>query len=151
MAYVRVVTDIAAPIEVVFDLARSLRFHELSTTWTRERVISKHDRDLLDKGDVVTFEAVHLGVRQRLTAKVFLLTYPSHFQDVMLEGAFARLVHDHRFDKRDDGTRMTDELLFEAPYGVLGRIVGSLFLTGYMRRFLERRGKALKAAAEAIR
>jgi len=38
---------------------------------------------------------------------------------------------------------------YEAPLGVLGRIAERLFLTAYMRRFLEGRSRELKAVAES--
>lgn len=43
---------------------------------------------------------------------------------------------------------MTDELDFEAPLGPLGRLAEVLFLTRYMRRFLEARAAFIKARAE---
>ena len=42
-----------------------------------------------------------------------------------------------------------DELEFEAPFGIIGRIFSWLVLTGYMRRFLERRNAVLKRVAES--
>ncbi len=44
---------------------------------------------------------------------------------------------------------MIDELEFEAPLGVLGRIASALVLTGYMRRFLLARNVVLKQTAES--
>ncbi len=40
MPVIELKTDIAAPIEVCFDLARSIDFHQLSTGKTRERAVS---------------------------------------------------------------------------------------------------------------
>lgn len=67
----------------------------------------------------------------------------------MLEGAFSRMQHDHRFDERDGKTVMTDRFEFASPLGALGRLVDRVFLTGYMRRFIVNRNALLKQTAES--
>lgn len=64
---IEIVTSVVikAPIDTVFDLARDVRIHAQATAWTSERVIECTTDGLLEEGDVVTFEARHLGVRQR--------------------------------------------------------------------------------------
>jgi len=43
---------------------------------------------------------------------------------------------------------MKDRFEFESPFGILGALVDSLFLSAYMRRFLVRRNQILKQLAE---
>mgnify|MGYP001796065336 CR=1 FL=1 len=44
---------------------------------------------------------------------------------------------------------MLDRFEFSAPLGLLGTIAERLFLTGYMRRFIEKRNAILKRIAES--
>jgi ligand-binding SRPBCC domain-containing protein len=104
---------------------------------------------LLELGDEVTWEARHLGVTQRLTARITRLDRPVVFEDVMVRGAFASLRHVHEFVPRDGGTTMIDTFTFTSPLGPLGAIVDRLFLAGYMRRFLISRAHELKRMAES--
>jgi ligand-binding SRPBCC domain-containing protein len=104
---------------------------------------------LLELGDEVTWEARHLGVRQRLTVRVSRLERPALFEDVMVRGAFASLRHVHEFVPRDGGTTMVDTFTFASPLGPLGAIVDRVFLAGYMRRFLISRANELKQIAES--
>jgi len=67
----------------------------------------------------------------------------------MVRGAFRRLVHDHQFQPVPQGTRMIDVFDFTAPMGPLGVVAERLFLTSYLRRFLEHRAQALKQLAES--
>jgi ligand-binding SRPBCC domain-containing protein len=67
----------------------------------------------------------------------------------MTAGAFRSFTHDHRFEARDGGTVMTDEVVFRSPLGPVGRLVDFLFLTGYIRRLLVARCRAIKEEAEA--
>jgi ligand-binding SRPBCC domain-containing protein len=140
---------IAAPRERVFDLARSIAAHQASTGDTDERAVAGVTSGLIGLNEQVTWEARHLGVRQRLTSKITQLTRPDHFRDEMLAGAFKHLCHDHTFEVREGKTLMTDRFEFSTPFGPLGRLAESLFLTAYMRRFLEQRNRILQRMAES--
>lgn len=146
---IELTTAIAAPPERVFDLARSIDAHEQSTEGTQERAIAGVTRGLIGMGDEVTWEARHFGVKQRLTVRITGFERPSRFQDIMVSGAFKRMKHDHEFKAQPPGTLMMDRFEFESPFGILGRVVDRLFLSGYMRRFLVRRNQVLKNLAES--
>ncbi|HVT11562.1 MAG TPA: SRPBCC family protein [Fimbriimonadaceae bacterium] len=148
MPRIEVATLILAPPEVCFDLARDIRVHEQTTQGTGERVVSAPESGMLAMGDEVTFEAKHLGVRQRLTSKIVAYDRPREFTDEMQRGAFKSLRHIHRFEAEDGGTRMIDILEFQSPGWIFGAIFDALFLAGYMRRFLVRRGEELRVIAE---
>ena len=150
MAKFRIVTEIAAPIEVCFDLARDIDFHTRSLEGTGERAIAGRTTGLIGLGESVTWEARHLGVRQRLTVDVTAFDRPAYFRDVMTRGAFRSFAHDHRFETRDGRAVMTDEVEFRSPLGPLGWLVDRMFMTGYLRRLLEGRCQAIKGQAEAV-
>jgi ligand-binding SRPBCC domain-containing protein len=103
---------------------------------------------LMELGEDVTWEAVHLGVRQRLTARITAMDRPRAFVDEMVRGAFARFRHIHEFHEERGGTRMVDDFDYRAPLGILGRIADVLFLERYMTRFLAERADHLRRAAE---
>lgn len=149
MARFRIITEINAPIEVCFDLARDIDFHTRSLSDTGERAVAGRTSGLIGPGESVTWEARHLGVRQRFTAEVTAFDRPVYFRDEMTRGAFRSFGHDHRFEDRDGTTVMTDEIEFRSPLGPIGWLVEVTFLTGYMRRLLERRCEAIKCEAEA--
>jgi ligand-binding SRPBCC domain-containing protein len=140
---------ITAPRERVFDLARSIDAHQASTGDTGERAVAGVTSGLIGLNEQVTWEARHLGVRQRLTSKITLMARPNHFRDEMLSGAFKHLRHDHTFEERNGKTLMADRFEFSAPFGPLGWLAERLFLTTYMRRFLEQRNRILQRMAES--
>jgi ligand-binding SRPBCC domain-containing protein len=150
MAAFRIVTMIAAPIEVCFDLARDIDFHTRSLGETSERAVAGRTTGLIGLGESVTCEARHLGIRQRLTAELTAFDRPAYFRDVMTRGAFRSFAHDHRFEAQGGGTVMTDEVEFRSPLGPLGWLVDRMFLAGYLRRLLEGRCQAIKREAEAV-
>jgi ligand-binding SRPBCC domain-containing protein len=149
LARIELSTHIAAPVERCFDLARSVDLHVRSTAGTGERAVAGRTTGLLELGDEVTWRARHLGVWQSLSGRISAYDRPRHFQDTMLRGAFKYLRHDHFFDAADGGTVMRDVFEFAAPLGPLGRLAERIFLTSYMRQFLEARNRELKGVAES--
>jgi ligand-binding SRPBCC domain-containing protein len=142
-------TRVDAPLEVVFDLARSIDAHIASTQGTEERAISGRTSGLIGLGETVTWEAKHLGVRQQLTVRITKMERPFYFEDEMLMGAFKRMHHRHEFSWKEGSTEMIDHFDFEAPLGFVGWIVERIFLTRYMTRLLDDRAKVLKQLAES--
>jgi len=149
MPLIELSTVIFAPRERVFDLARCIDAHQDSTEGTHERAVAGVTSGLIGFGDEVTWEARHLGVRQRLTVRVTAFNRPQHFQDIMVAGAFKSMRHDHEFVEHTSGTLMIDHFEFQSPFGILGSVVDRLFLLAYMRRFLVRRNSILKKLAES--
>lgn len=142
-------TFIAAPIERVFDLARDVEAHNRSASFSRERCVEPgRTSGLLQLGDLVTFEGMHFGVRQRVTAKIVEVDAPRRFVDELVRSAFKRLRHEHDFEERDGGTLMRDTLEWTSPFGILGRIADTLFVRKHMEWFVTTKQRALKKIAE---
>ena len=105
--------------------------------------------DLLGPGDVVTWEARHLGVRQRLTSKITQFDAPRSFEDEQIAGPFTSFWHRHEFRGRDGAAVMTDLVRYRAPFGPIGWLAERAYLDRYLRALLERRAAYLRALAEA--
>ena len=148
MTTIIVETRISAPIELCFDLARDVEAHLKSSASTGERAVGGKTSGLLELGDVVTFEAVHFGIRQRLTSKIVELDRPTRFVDEMLNGAFASLRHMHEFVVDGGSVLMRDTLTWTSPLGLLGIIADKLFVERHMRAFVVKKQSELKAHAE---
>ncbi|MDR7073057.1 SRPBCC family protein [Fictibacillus barbaricus] len=140
---------IAAPIEICFDLARNINVHTQTTSHTKEKAIGGVTSGLIEEGESVTWEAVHLGVKQRLTAKIIEMERPYRFVDVMVKGAFHSFTHTHTFEDTNEGTVMVDHFEYKSPFGIIGKLADFLFLEKYMTNFLVTRAKALKDIAES--
>jgi ligand-binding SRPBCC domain-containing protein len=151
MPVIKLETFIRAPIEVCFDLARDVEVHMASTAWTGERAIAGVTIGMMELDDEVTWEAVHLGVRQRLTSRITAFERPRMFVDEMQRGAFKTLRHLHLFEPLDGGTLMLDEMTYASPLGILGRLADALFLENYMRRLLIKHNEYIKRVAEEKR
>jgi ligand-binding SRPBCC domain-containing protein len=148
MATIHLTTSIHAPINACFDAARSVNAHLSSTAGTNEKVIAGRMTGLFEAGDIVTWEARHLGIRQRLTVEIGRMIEPTFFEDKMLKGAFKSMRHEHHFAEENGFTIMTDIFHYETPFGVLGGLFDKLYLKNYMRKFLQKRNLHLKQLLE---
>ena len=154
MVQLREVTVIAAPLERVFDLARSIEVHLLGNTHFGEQATAGTRTGLIGMGEQVTWQARHFFVRQQLTSVITAFDPPRYFQDTMLSGAFRSMQHDHFFRElspADDGsprTEMVDEFRFSAPLPVLGRLAEFFVLRRYMCKLLHERNVVIQQVAE---
>jgi len=148
MPTIVVETRIAAPLERCFDLARDVDVHLRTAASTGERAVGGKTSGLLELGDVVTFEAVHFGVRQRLSSRIVEFDRPTRFTDEMVTGVFTSLRHVHEFMPEAGTVLMRDTLTWRSPLGPLGLLADALFVTRHLRAFLVTKQFALKAYAE---
>lgn len=140
---------IHAPIEICFDLSRSIDLHKISTARTREEAIAGVTSGLIEKGETVTWRARHLGVMQTLTTIITELERPTFFVDEMLQGAFRSFRHEHRFKAIEAGTLVREVFDYKSPLGFLGNLADRLFLEEYMKTFLLERNQVIKEYAES--
>lgn len=148
MPTIKIETIIDAPIDRVFDLARSIDLHKLSTKKTNEKAVAGKTSGFIELGESVTWRARHLGVYQKLSVEITEYDKPNMFKDVMLKGAFKSMSHKHSFKQIGNKTTMIDEFEFESPFGPIGKIANYLFLKNYMTKFLIEKNKELKKFAE---
>ncbi|CAH0998661.1 hypothetical protein LEM8419_00006 [Neolewinella maritima] len=149
MPVIRLETLIRESPATVFDLARSIDLHTISTQQTSERAVAGVTSGLIGMGESVTWEARHFGVKQRLMAMVTAYDRPHYFVDEMQEGVFRSFHHTHRFVALREGTLMQDVFDYTSPLGVLGRLADRIFLNAYMTHLLRRRNKVIKDYAES--
>ncbi|MCD9188677.1 MAG: SRPBCC family protein [Pyrinomonadaceae bacterium] len=149
MPKIELETEINAPIEIIFDLARCIDLHEDSMAQTNEKAVDGVTKGLINLNESVTWEATHFGIRQRLTSQITALDRPHYFRDIMLKGAFKSFTHDHFFEEKGGTVLMKDVFDYRSPLGFLGNIADFLFLERYMRELLTSRNLLIKRIAES--
>lgn len=150
MPIIKLQTEIKAPVETVFDLARSIDLHKVSTAHTGETAIAGKTSGLIGLGESVTWRAKHLGFYQTLTSKVTAFEFPNKFTDEMVAGIFKSFKHEHVFKEKGGVTVMTDIFEYTSPLGIIGKMADLIFLKQYMTSFLSKRNSVLKNFVESI-
>jgi ligand-binding SRPBCC domain-containing protein len=148
MPFIHLTTFIAAPIETVFDLSRSIDLHQTSLQHTNEKAIAGITTGLIKEGETVTWQAKHLLATRKMTVKITAMQSPIYFKDEMIAGDFKTMWHEHHFTSTNNGTTMKDVFYFESPFGLIGKLFNYVFLTHYMRTLLQKRNEVIQKVAE---
>jgi len=149
MPTIHVTTFIAAPIERVFDLSRSIELHKKSMVDFQEQPVAGTVSGLINLNETVTWKARHLMKTRVLQVQITSMERPFSFTDEMKKGDFKRMKHEHHFKAVDNGTLMIDLFTYDPPYGGLGRIIDHFYLFPYMEKLLNIRNRAIKEYAES--
>lgn len=148
MPTIKLVTKIKSTIDICFDLARSIDLHKISTEHTNEQAIAGKISGLIELNETVTWEAIHFGVKQKLTSKITAFNRPNYFVDEQLHGAFKSIYHEHTFEQIGGNVIMKDIFEFHSPFGLIGKLVNKFILTNYLEKLLVGRNNVIKEYAE---
>ena len=142
----RVETPIAAPVEVCFDLSRSIDLHLESMIASGEQAVAGVTTGLINEGEEVSWEARHFGILWRMTSRIVEFDRPHRFVDQMVRGPFARFRHEHQFTPATTGTGtvMTDVVDFAMRLGPVANVPAG----AYLRRLRRIRNTAIRLKAE---
>jgi ligand-binding SRPBCC domain-containing protein len=151
MSKIHLTIFIAAPVERVFDLSRSISLHKISAAQTKEEAIAGVTTGLINLGETVTWQAKHLFKTRQHTSKITAMEKPVSFTDEMIKGDFKSFCHQHHFKVVDNGTIMIDIVEFESPYGVIGKFFNAIYLKKYLEKFLLKRNAVIKEYAETTK
>lgn len=148
MARIHLTTFIAAPVERVFDLSRSIDLHKISMEESKEIPIAGVTEGLIKENESVTWQARHLYKTRQFTSKITMMKSPVSFKDEMVEGDFKSYAHEHHFKAIENGAIMIDQLDYECPYGFIGRLVDKFYLKKLFEQLLIKRNQVIKEYAE---
>ena len=147
MPVLRIVTDIAAPVERCFDLSRDIDLHLESMVASKERVVGGVTSGLIGAGQEVSWRARHFGIHWHMTSRITAFEPPHRVVDEMVRGPFAAFRHEHRFEAHGGGTRMTDVVDVRMGWGPIGP-VADVAAGAYLRRLLTIRNGVVRRKAE---
>jgi ligand-binding SRPBCC domain-containing protein len=148
MPIIHLTTFIAAPVERVFDLSRSIELHKKSMADYREQAVAGTTMGLINLNETVTWKAKHLMRTRVLQVAITSMERPFSFTDEMKKGDFKSMKHEHHFKAIENGTLLIDIFHYEAPFGGLGKFFSGLYLSGYLEKLLEQRNQLIKEYAE---
>lgn len=149
MASIIIKTQVNNAVEIVFDLSRSIDLHTITTAHTGEKAVAGRMQGLIEQGEEVIWRAKHLFKLREFTSRITAMERPVYFKDEMQKGDFKKFSHEHFFEKNEAGTLMTDKILLESPYGIIGKMADAVFLKNYIRRLLLQRNDIIKQYAES--
>ncbi|MCS6818271.1 MAG: SRPBCC family protein [Blastocatellia bacterium] len=86
-----------------------------------------------------------LGIPVRWTSYIAAYDPPRYFVDVQLRGPYSFWHHTHRFEPHQDGTLITDDVLYALPLGPIGDLAHRLWVERALRHIFDYRQRRLAA------
>lgn len=148
MTTITLVTEIKADKKTVFDLSRNINLHQESMKDSDEKAITGKTSGLMERHETVTFKGKHFGFLLTHQSKITEMSFYDSFTDEMILGHFKSFRHKHFFREENGKTSMTDEVRYEVPFGILGRLFNRWILKKYLIRLLQKRNAFIKVSAE---
>lgn len=133
---------------------RVLAFHELpdafrrlTPPWENARIIQSAP-DLLP-GAIAIIETRILGlIKKRWVARHTLYEPPRMFEDVQIEGPFHSWRHRHVIEPHAEGATLRDEIDYEPPLRLAGRMAAPLLIVPRLRRLFDYRHRVTREWCE---
>lgn len=148
MTTINLITKINAPKKVIFDLARNIDIHQISTSQTNEKAIAGITSGLINLNETVTWKGKHFGFNLTHKSIISAMEIPIYFVDEMVEGKFKSFKHEHFFNDENGITIMKDVIQYETPYGIFGKLFDNILLKNHLTDFITKRNNILKSLAE---
>ena len=130
------------PIDTVFLFLRSpANLVAISPPDFHLRVIE--GPELVELGSRVVLQGRRWGISQRVVSLITVFKPPVRFTDSQVEGPFRKWDHTHRFEAVAGATRVSDDIEYEPPGGMLGLVVTAARIESDLGRVFEYRAKKL--------
>jgi len=93
------------------------------------KILSGFEEGTTREGMIIKYK-VHpvMGIPLTWVTKITNVSAPNEFTDMQLKGPYKEWVHTHRFREIEGGVEMTDELVYQLPFGPIGLIAHALFV-----------------------
>jgi ligand-binding SRPBCC domain-containing protein len=113
---------IARPVAEVFEFfRRPANLLRVSPPELHLRLVEAPE--LVERGSRIVLQGRRLGIPQRLVSEITTLVPDVLLVDEQKEGPLRKWAQTHRFDKVPEGTRVTFQIDYEPPGGMLGFVV----------------------------
>ncbi len=134
---------------------RVFAFHELPDALLRltpprepVRVVQAAEGLAVGAQAIVEFRILRL-FPVRWVARHTLYDSPRMFEDVQVSGPFRRWRHQHFVIPNPEGAILRDEIEYELPFGIAGRLLAPVLIVPRLRRLFDYRHEVTRAWCEA--
>ena len=130
---------IRATPERVFEFhAQSDALTLLTPPWERARVIQP--ASISEIGSRAIVEVSVLGLfKVKWVAEHTAYDPPHFFEDIQIEGPFKTWRHRHIIESHPDGAVLRDEITYEPPMGLIGRLIAPLIVERRLNKLFDYR------------
>ena len=109
-------------LEEVFEFfSRAENLETLTPDFLHFKIVSIHPQPV-QKGTLINYKLLVRGIPLRWTSEIREWEPPARFVDFQTRGPYKLWHHTHRFIAEGNNTRIIDEVLYDLPFGFVGRV-----------------------------
>jgi len=114
---------IERPIDEVFAFfADAHNLEQITPPWVGFKILSM-STESIEEGTIIRYRLRLHGIPVHWQTNICQWNPPLSFVDEQTSGPYKKWRHTHTFEAHGSRTRMTDEVQYSLPFGILGRIV----------------------------
>jgi ligand-binding SRPBCC domain-containing protein len=134
---------IPAPREEVFEFFSDAgNLKQITPRWLGFEDVSVPDP--MAAGAEIVHRIRWLGIPVKWTTVIESFSPPDSFVDTQVKGPYKYWRHEHRFEDAEGGTRMSDRVQYELPFGILGVVTHRLIVARQLKRIFDYRGRRIR-------
>lgn len=148
MQELQLTTMIYAPVDRVFDLTRCVSLHKRQFDHHNIIPLNGKTSGLLEMRDYTRWEGKLGGKKRQFVMEMMEIKRPDFYRDEMRKDFFEFFRHEHYFKGIDNGTIMIDQIKYQLPHGVIGRLINKTCAEKEILDYLDERNNIIKGYAE---
>lgn len=104
---------------------------------------------VMKEGALIDYTVKVMGINIHWRTLISTYDPPDKFVDEQLKGPYSFWHHTHRFKEIPEGTSIEDEVHYALPFGIIGRLVHSLFVKRQLKKIFDYRSRTIAGIFEA--
>jgi ligand-binding SRPBCC domain-containing protein len=134
---------VARPVEEVFEFfSRAGNLELITPPWLNFK-IDRPEPVQMGDGMLISYRLRLHGVPMRWVSRIEEWEPGRRFVDLQLRGPYRLWHHRHEFEAVDGGTRVTDHVQYELPFGPFGELAWALFVRRDLQRIFDHRRRVV--------
>ena len=134
---------IHAPIEKVFSIFSKPENLENITPERLHFTIHTPSPIPMNVGQIIDYTIRIRGIPMHWRSRIASYDPPNHFIDEQIKGPYSIWHHTHTFVDKDGGTYIIDHVKYKIPFGFIGKIANSVWVSRDLNSIFSYRKKAI--------
>jgi ligand-binding SRPBCC domain-containing protein len=136
---------VSRPLAEVFTFfSRAENLEAITPPWLSFKVV-RIQPEPVQKGTLIDYRLKLRIIPLRWTSEIVMWEPPAQFVDVQIRGPYKLWRHTHRFAGEGSGTRITDEVEYKLPFGLLGDLAHWALVRGDVEKIFDYRAAMVRS------
>lgn len=137
-------TFVKQPPDKVFEFFSKAENLELLTPkWLKFQIVTPLPI-AMRQGTVIDYKISLFGIPMNWQSEISAWHPPLSFSDTQLKGPYTKWVHRHRFEEKDGGTLIIDNVKYRMPGAFLTPLINTLFVKPQLNQIFNFRAKIIR-------